>query len=504
MLLGLVIHGCLSFLPEMAGAWPVSDSQPNPNFWWVMSFIHGFRMPLFFLISGFFTAMLWKKRGMRSLLAHRFKRIFLPLLIGLFTIIPSIWIASAYVSTPLPSTFDENVAAADVDPGTVWMAAAKGDVESIERWTDTGVDMDRPTPDGSTPLAGAILFGRADVVRSLLDAGADLNRTNQRGESAVSMLAADVDITRAIATLVQVEFADGELFAGRQQIAELASTQLNDDEPMELLAVGRGEAQAQSSGMAEFIALLAGVPILAHLWFLWFLCLLVLGFFLVVVAAQAIGLRSLPPALTLPHISLLWAVPLTAMMQHFMPDHGSPFGPETSEEIIPALTVVGYYAVFFAWGAMHFAAPDQNPPVGRHWKVGLPLSVVLLLPLGLILGERADVASQVVFTLCQVCYAWLVSWGVMGLFRSVASGESRLLRYVSDSSYWVYLVHLPLIIYIQYLFRDLAVSSWLKLPAIVVVCGLVSLASYQLFVRYTPIGTLLNGKRHRLRGTSMT
>ena len=50
--------------------------------------IHGLRMPLFVMMSGFFTAMLWRKRGLRSLVQHRFRRVFLPLFLGLFTIVP--------------------------------------------------------------------------------------------------------------------------------------------------------------------------------------------------------------------------------------------------------------------------------------------------------------------------------------------------------------------------------------------------------------------------------
>ena len=39
-------------------------------------------MQLFFLISGFFTAMLWRKQGLRNLLKHRAKRILVPLIIA--------------------------------------------------------------------------------------------------------------------------------------------------------------------------------------------------------------------------------------------------------------------------------------------------------------------------------------------------------------------------------------------------------------------------------------
>ena len=54
-------------------------------------------MPLFFLISGFFTAMLWRRRGLNALLQHRIRRIFLPCIAGLITIVPVTWIVFGMV-----------------------------------------------------------------------------------------------------------------------------------------------------------------------------------------------------------------------------------------------------------------------------------------------------------------------------------------------------------------------------------------------------------------------
>ena len=60
------------------------------------SIIHGFRMPLFFLISGFFSALLWQARGPRaSGERHRLERIGLPLLASLFTVVPAVaWLSA--------------------------------------------------------------------------------------------------------------------------------------------------------------------------------------------------------------------------------------------------------------------------------------------------------------------------------------------------------------------------------------------------------------------------
>ncbi len=90
-----------------------------------------------------------------------------------------------------------------------------------------------------------------------------------------------------------------------------------------------------------------------------------------------------------------------------------------------------------------------------------------------------------------------MTFGLMGMFRSLMSGESKAMRYISDSSYWLYLVHLPLIIVAQAIVRNWQMPAVVKFTLVCVVTSGLLLASYQLFVRYTPIGTLLNGPRFR-------
>ena len=102
MLLGILLHGVISFMGEKY--WPIQDSQSpywdlpaemqeagttigmelpdqiSPYKFFFMQAIHGFRMPLFFVVSGFFVAMLWRQKGIKEMLKHRTKRILLPLL----------------------------------------------------------------------------------------------------------------------------------------------------------------------------------------------------------------------------------------------------------------------------------------------------------------------------------------------------------------------------------------------------------------------------------------
>jgi len=86
MMLGIVYHGALSL--ALGFPWFVQDPSANGPIYVFQSWVHGFRMPLFFIISGFFTAMLWRKRGASALVSHRFRRVFLPCLVGAVTLVP--------------------------------------------------------------------------------------------------------------------------------------------------------------------------------------------------------------------------------------------------------------------------------------------------------------------------------------------------------------------------------------------------------------------------------
>src|SRR6478609_1193028 len=124
MLLGIVLHASLSFFPS---SWMVLDRHQNSGFGIVFSAIHGFRMPLFFVMSGYFSAMLLHRRGRGALVKHRFHRVFLPLLAGMFTIVP----LTVGVSTLAMSSTSRKAGgtAAAGGASTLWGASRTGDLD---------------------------------------------------------------------------------------------------------------------------------------------------------------------------------------------------------------------------------------------------------------------------------------------------------------------------------------------------------------------------------------
>lgn len=101
MILGIVWHALLSFIPT---PWPVQDTRQDGFFFIPFAAIHMFRMPLFFLISGFFTMFILQRHGLGGMIRQRVERILIPLLLALLTTLPPSAIASvSWMTTLKPS-----------------------------------------------------------------------------------------------------------------------------------------------------------------------------------------------------------------------------------------------------------------------------------------------------------------------------------------------------------------------------------------------------------------
>tara|TARA_R110000751_G_scaffold15290_5_gene49442 strand:- start:8860 stop:9996 length:1137 start_codon:yes stop_codon:yes gene_type:complete len=83
MLLGVFFHAALAYSPALKEVWLPASPQTSEVVDFMAFFSHTFRMPLFFLIAGFFCALLIQKRGLGAMLKNRLMRITLPLSIFL-------------------------------------------------------------------------------------------------------------------------------------------------------------------------------------------------------------------------------------------------------------------------------------------------------------------------------------------------------------------------------------------------------------------------------------
>ncbi|MFM9180407.1 MAG: acyltransferase family protein [Phycisphaerales bacterium] len=104
MLLGVVLHAALCYL-EGAGdaAWAYRDPQGSPLAAWLLISIHVFRMPAFFVLAGFFAALLWSRRGPAGFVADRVRRIVLPMAVGWVILFPLVRLSFAFAVATIAS-----------------------------------------------------------------------------------------------------------------------------------------------------------------------------------------------------------------------------------------------------------------------------------------------------------------------------------------------------------------------------------------------------------------
>jgi glucan biosynthesis protein C len=241
-----------------------------------------------------------------------------------------------------------------------------------------------------------------------------------------------------------------------------------------------------------------------HLWFLYYLLYFYAAILLLrwtsrallgTSAREAVGcwFRSLVRS---PFRAVIFAVP-TACVLAFMRTGG--FDTDTGFVLRP--TVVAAYAIFFGFGWLLWQAKDLLPRFQRHADIHVLLAL-LIAPLNIFFGSRNfrslpryDGEAHAIVALTTSLICWLLIFGLMGLAQRYMNRNSGRVRYLADASYWMYLVHLPIVLWLQIALAGWNAPASLKFLIVVMGTTAITLVTYELFVRYTYIGSVLNGFR---------
>jgi len=175
---------------------------------------------------------------------------------------------------------------------------------------------------------------------------------------------------------------------------------------------------------------------------------------------------------------------------------------QTSTSFVPDIRTFVAYLVFFGFGWLLYERRDELVTFERFAWTQVVLAT-LMVPLNIAAYARAsaalpdrDVAAHATAAISGALMVWLLVFGVTGLFHRYLNQPSRTVRYIVDSSYWLYLLHLPFTIWIPGLLSHLSWPAPIKFLVVMSIMTPVLLLSYDWLVRPTAIGALLNGRRY--------
>jgi glucans biosynthesis protein C len=372
LLLGIVLHACLSFVPGIPPElWPISDVQKSPALAVTMFVIHTFRMAVFFLIAGLLSRALFQRLGQRGFCRNRAQRILVPLALG--------WVVCFALII-----------------GVVFWVLAK---------SNHGV-MPQTLP------------------KAMMDAG----------------------------------------------------------------------------------------PNFMHLWFLY----LLLWLYAIVLIARRVLLalddkgavtaladRWLRTAITLPFGSLTIAMPVATAL--FLVPHwvGAMGVPTPAYTLIPPAIPLFIYAYIYAIGWLLHRQRVLLDALAQQRLLNFAMGLVGTLVCLVILGAQAPATIiQNYKLLYAAAYAIaLVCWTLafVGVGIKYLNQKSAMIRYIADASYWMYIMHLPLVMALQTSLMLVDLHWAIKFLAINVVSCAILLSTYHYGVRSSWIGRMLNGKKHARR-----
>ena len=372
LLLGIVFHASLSFMPIFIG-WAVMDISTSSA---VPAFIlisHSFRMELFFLMAGFFSCMVFRQQGAKTFVVSRTLRIAIPFVVGWFILRPLIvsgWIMGA--------------------------ASLRGDVDI-----------------GSALLAGVATLGT--LPNDFLTGTHLWFLYYMLLLTVVTLLARYIINLHTPIKNCITQLADKVLY-------------LLCDSPFAIIALA--------------------IPTVACLWFMdhW-------------------GVDT-PDKSLIPHIPVTLLYGGTFLFGWLMRRQVScldSFSRITGFKVVLCIASVAV--------SLQLAGYERQTglPLYQWLKAGFVLSYALMM--------------------------WTLIALTLGLFKALFKRPSKTLRYLADASYWLYLIHLPIVVWLQIAFAELPLYWTIKWALISGITILISLIFYDLCVRATAIGALLNGRR---------
>jgi glucan biosynthesis protein C len=237
-----------------------------------------------------------------------------------------------------------------------------------------------------------------------------------------------------------------------------------------------------------------------HLWFLYYL-------FLITIASYLLGLlfnhfksftnqttKALNWILQKPILKVLFFSSLTFVLLLFMGDDWV----ATSTSWVLDFNTFIFYFFFYFIGWILFKSKELLDTFMKYDWVFFILGIIVFTARFLL----STSFNELQITALNSLAVWLFIFGITGLFLRYGSQHSHLMRYNSDASYWIYLIHLTFTLLLPAFIVDWDIPAFAKFIFVLATTSIICLVTYHYLVRSTFIGKFLNGRKYSIKKKS--
>lgn len=236
---------------------------------------------------------------------------------------------------------------------------------------------------------------------------------------------------------------------------------------------------------------------MAHLWFLYFLAILALVFFLIAMLfrKETAFTTSFKKAAAYILKSFWLRLVVVIVCYFLMFVWMGTAGIITSNTWILNFVVLLLYFLFFGLGWMIYKTGSLQY-LKTNSIAQLIAATLLFLAADFIPWQNSGLEYTVKQLLTAVSGSLFI-FGFIAFFLTYFHSYSKRLSYLMEASYWVYIIHLPLIAFIPGLMAGSGIPVFLKFIITLTVTSVICMLSYKYVVRGTFIGMFLNGKVYK-------
>ncbi len=253
--------------------------------------------------------------------------------------------------------------------------------------------------------------------------------------------------------------------------------------------------------LAEFTELSAFLPKKTlHLWFLYYLMLITGTIVIIAILLkkqEKLKINITKIADTIIQKPLLRIMFIATVMFVILSILGTGMI-DVSLEFIPEIKTFVYFSFFYLTGWILFKSKRYLDTLMRYDWSFVVAAIILTVIQGSIIQKSgiAPNSNSIIMIAFSSIIVSLYLFGITGLFMRYGSKNSSTMRYISDASYWVYLIHFPFVITIPAFIFKLPLGALVKFVIVLSISTTICFLSYHYLVRNTFIGKFLNGRKY--------